>query len=225
MPTLSTMNSSTPPRSTVLSLIAALCIVASACASSPSDPAAFADEPEFGDSIDEFFDASEPVAFASAPPPEGFNEITWEDLIPPGSSGAEISALFDERIAAVEPGSPEADEVFAELQAAYASQPADPGLAGEDIVLAGFIAPLTYSGELITEFLLVPYFGACIHVPAPPPNQTVMVTLAEGEGVPIDDSWGAIWVAGTMTLDTADTDLATAAYSISSAQSGIYNDY
>lgn len=52
-----------------------------------------------------------------------------------------------------------------------------------------------------------------------------MVTLAEGEGVPIDDSWGAIWVTGTMTLDAADTELATAAYSIAGAQSGIYNDY
>lgn len=219
------MNSSMPRRSTVLSLIAALCIVTSACSSSPSDPAALADEPEFGDSIDEFFDASDPAAFASSPMPEGFNEITWEDLVPPGSSGAEISALFDERIAAVEPGSPEANEVFAELQAAYGNQPADPALAGQDIVLAGFIAPLTYSGELITEFLLVPYFGACIHVPAPPSNQTVLVTLAEGQGVPIDDSWGAIWVAGTMTLDGADTDLATAAYSISSAQSGVHDNF
>jgi len=199
--------------------------LASACSSSPGDPAAVADGPEFGASLDEFFDASEPAGSASSPMPDGFNEITWDDLIPPGSSGAEISALFDERIAAVEPGSPEADEIFAELQAAYGNQPADPALAGQDVVLAGFIAPLTYSGDLVTEFLLVPYFGACIHVPAPPPNQTVMVTLAEGEGVPIDDSWGAVWVAGTMTLDGADTDLATAAYSISSGQSGVYDDF
>jgi len=218
------MDSLMPTRRPVLCLITALCILASACSTPAGDPVA-ADGPEYGDSLDEFFDASETTSAASSPVPEGFSEITWDSLIPPGSSGAEISALFDERIAAVEPGSPEADEVFAELQAAYGNQPADPALAGQDIVLAGFIAPLTYSGDLITEFLLVPYFGACIHVPAPPPNQTVMVTVAEGEGVPIDDSWGAIWVAGTMTLDAADTDLATAAYSISSAQSGVHDSY
>ncbi len=83
----------------------------------------------------------------------------------------------------------------------------------------GFIAPLTYEGELITEFLLAPYFGACIHVPAPPPNQAVMVTLAEGEGLSIEDSWGAVWVTGTLTIDAADTELAEASYSINSARS------
>lgn len=217
------MTSPTSRRSLGLCLITVLCLVGSACASS-SGPAAV-DEPEFGDSLDEFFDASETDAPESTPPPEGFETISWEDLIPPGSSGAEISARFDERIAAVEPGSIEADEVFAELQAEYANQPAEPSLDGRNILLAGFIAPLTYSGDLITEFLLVPYFGACIHVPAPPPNQTVMVSLAEGEGVTIDDSWGPIWVTGTMTLDAADTELAAAAYSITGAQSGIYNDY
>lgn len=219
------MSHYTPPR--VLCLIAALCIVASACAS-PNEPVAeapAADGPQYGDSLDEFAEASPPSTAAGSTPPAGFTEIVWEDLIPPGSTAAEINERFDERIAAVEPGSPEANEVYTELQAEYENQPANPAIADQEILLAGFIAPLTYSGELVTEFLLVPYFGACVHVPPPPPNQTVLVSLAEGEGLTIEDSWGAVWVTGTMTLESATTDLAAAAYTISGAQTGVHNDY
>jgi len=211
----------------VLSLLAVVALLASACSSGDE---VIADGPEYGDSLDEFLGSpghSEPRtldsnADATNTPPPGFEELTWDDLIPPGSSGAEISARFDERIAAVEPGSPEADAIFAELQAEYSSQPVDPELAGDDIYLPGFVAPLAYSGEVITEFLLVPYFGACIHVPPPPVNQTVMVSLAEGQGLSIDDSWGPVWVTGTVTVDSVDTDLATAGYTIDGAEVGVY---
>lgn len=182
-----------------------------------------ADGPEYGASLDEFLGA-EVEQPASSAPPDGFEEIQWEDLIPPGFSGADISARFDERIAAVEPGSPEADEVFAELQAEYENQPVNAELAGDAVQLAGFVAPLTYTGELVTEFLLVPYFGACIHVPPPPVNQTVMVTLQEGQGLTIDEAWGPVWVTGTLTIEGADTDLASAGYTINNAQTGVYDD-
>lgn len=52
-------------------------------------------------------------------------------------------------------------------------------LNGEDVRLTGYLLPLEFSEEGETEFLLVPYVGACIHVPPPPPNQIVLVTLNE----------------------------------------------
>lgn len=115
--------------------------------------------------------------------------------------------------------------MYAALEAEYDNQPVNAEMAGEEIQLAGFVAPLTYDGDLIVEFLLVPYFGACIHVPPPPANQTVLVTLADGGGLTFDESWGAVWVTGTLTVDGATTDLAEAGYSISGAQSGPYTDY
>ncbi len=60
-------------------------------------------------------------------------------------------------------------------------------------------------------------------MPPPPTNQTVMVTLQEGEGLTVDESWGAVWVAGTLTVDGADTELATAGYSMTNAQTGPYD--
>lgn len=53
-------------------------------------------------------------------------------------------------------------------------------LNGRDIQIAGYALPLEFSDTAITEFLLVPYFGACIHVPPPPTNQIVHVRVAEG---------------------------------------------
>ena len=41
---------------------------------------------------------------------------------------------------------------------------------GQLIKIPGFIAPLDWADETeLKEFLLVPYFGACIHLPPPPP--------------------------------------------------------
>lgn len=84
---------------------------------------------------------------------------------------------------------------------------------------------MTYDEDIVTEFLLVPYFGACIHVPPPPPHQTVLVTVDRDSGLTIEAAWGAVWVAGTLKVSSATTDLATASYTITDATSGVYDDY
>ena len=53
-------------------------------------------------------------------------------------------------------------------------------LDGQDVEIPGYALPLEYNGTEISEFLLVPYVGACIHVPPPPANQIVYVRFAEG---------------------------------------------
>jgi hypothetical protein len=61
-------------------------------------------------------------------------------------------------------------------QAGHAQRAGGQGLDGQNIRLPGYIVPLEVSEEgRTTEFLLVPYFGACIHVPPPPSNQIVHV--------------------------------------------------
>ena len=52
-------------------------------------------------------------------------------------------------------------------------------LDGQSIRLAGYLLPLDYSDQGTSEFLLVPYVGACIHVPPPPRNQIVYVRLEQ----------------------------------------------
>ena len=79
--------------------------------------------------------------------------------------------------------------------------------------LPGFIVPLEYNDEQeVTEFFLVPYFGACIHTPPPPPNQIAYVSYPEGfELTSLDDPFV---IEGTLFTKTIRNDMATAAYRI-----------
>ena len=85
-------------------------------------------------------------------------------------------------------------------------------LNGKRVKIPGFIVPLEGDNELTREFLLVPYFGACIHVPPPPPNQIVYVKFSQG--VPIDNLYDAVWVTGILSTDAWEGELASVGYSL-----------
>lgn len=158
---------------------------------------------------------------------EGYAEITWQDLLPPGYDSDAIFASYRDRLAELDDGSPEANEIYAEMQAEYLANSGaiNRELDGTQAILAGFVAPLEFDGEIITEFLLVPYFGACIHVPAPPPNQTILVTADEGSGLAFEESWGPIWVAGTLTVGRTDTYMATSSFTMTDVTTGVYDEF
>lgn len=69
-------------------------------------------------------------------------------------------------------------------------------LNGTEIKLAGYLLPLQYTEKGETEFLLVPYVGACIHAPVPPPNQIVFVEL--NKPFKPGELFAPVWVTGTM---------------------------
>ncbi|WP_413401165.1 DUF3299 domain-containing protein [Pseudoalteromonas sp. KJ71-7] len=136
------------------------------------------------------------ISFASiANPPK---EIFWEDLIPQGH------VQIDTQTQANHEGS-EQNWVQPDLDA-----PVVKALDGQSVSLPGFVVPLEGDSELITEFLLVPYFGACIHVPPPPPNQLVHVTIKGG--VPIDSLYDAIVVTGVIKTQTWSGEIAQVGY-------------
>ncbi|RKF13278.1 DUF3299 domain-containing protein [Alginatibacterium sediminis] len=92
-------------------------------------------------------------------------------------------------------------------------------IVGKDIRIPGFVVPLETKGELITEFLLVPYMGACIHYPPPPANQIVYVQ--SDEGVMLEDIWEPVWIEGRLEtqMHYVDDMQATSAYIISQPKS------
>lgn len=65
------------------------------------------------------------------------------------------------------------------LKTLEANQPKSPArdLDNKTVSIPGFMVPLEDDADQVTEFLLVPFAGACIHVPPPPPNQMVYVKL------------------------------------------------
>ena len=79
--------------------------------------------------------------------------------------------------------------------------------------IAGYIVPIETNdkGEL-TSFFLVPYFGACIHVPPPPPNQIVYAKLAKA--IPVPDMYAPQWVEGQLVIERTDNDLGASAYTM-----------
>ena len=88
--------------------------------------------------------------------------------------------------------------------------------------IPGFIVPLDFEQrQSVTRFLLVPYFGACIHEPPPPPNQTI---YAEFEpGYDLESFWQPFWIEGKIFVNRVEEDLATALYTLSAEKIELYD--
>lgn len=85
-------------------------------------------------------------------------------------------------------------------------------LDGKRVKIGGYVVPLDFEATSIKEFLLVPFVGACIHVPPPPANQIIYVKAEDGFDV--SGSFDPVTVTGTIKTETAFTGLADAGYSI-----------
>ena len=137
-------------------------------------------------------------------------EIGWEDLIPPGVPYSEIigEGEMDER-----------NDIWRPIFDANATK-LNPALDGAYIKMPGFIIPMEQSTAGVTSFVLVPYVGACIHVPPPPPNQLVFVTTETPWSG--DDLWEAVWVTGQMQHDIQSTEVAQTGYTLSADAMEVY---
>ncbi|KPZ58313.1 DUF3299 domain-containing protein [Pseudoalteromonas sp. P1-25] len=81
------------------------------------------------------------------------------------------------------------------------------------IRVPGFIVPLeSEEGKRISEFFVVPYFGACLHMPPPPPNQIIYVKFEQG--VELESLYDAFWFEGKIIINTVENELGTSAYEL-----------
>ena len=87
----------------------------------------------------------------------------------------------------------------------HAMEAVNETLNGQQVRLAGYVLPLEMDGLKITEFLLVPYVGACIHEPVPPANQIVLVTFAQG--IEVNGQFTPVWVQGKMSTEIGTSKL------------------
>ena len=77
-------------------------------------------------------------------------------------------------------------------------------LEGKMVKIPGFTVPLEDWASAATEFLLVPYVGACIHTPPPPPNQLVYIEMDEGKRAKMD-GWNPVWVEGVLKIEMTES--------------------
>ena len=147
---------------------------------------------------------------------EGFYDVAYELSIRTGlkDGSMEDSDLTEEdrKILESNPSEqfPEAvkywkgiETLRAELAAAEKEVPM--GLSGRQVRIPGYVLPLEFAGDQVTEFLLVPFVGACIHAPAPPPNQIVHVRPS----TPFvsDGLYAPVWIDGVLSVEAAKHDL------------------
>ena len=147
--------------------------------------------------------------------------VKWKDLMNPEDMDAIMNAppvshdLFgwEDQVAS----SPEEEAYFNALQ----SFDVNPDVLNKRVLIPGFIVPTAYNEERrVTEFFLVPFFGACIHVPPPPPNQIIHVTY--DAGVPLKSLYDAYKVQGELTSKVVRNELANSAYGINAERVEIY---
>jgi len=145
--------------------------------------------------------------------PNNVLQIDWDELLPPGTADhadtspppAQHNYLGESAPAAKQTG----------------SAAVNPDLHGLMLRIPGFIVPLDLdSAGRVVEFFLVPYYGACIHVPPPPPNQIVYVRPSKP--FLVKDGTDAYWITGQMRIERKRTDMASASYSMAASKIEAY---
>ncbi|MEO0803486.1 MAG: DUF3299 domain-containing protein [Cyanobacteria bacterium J06642_2] len=121
-----------------------------------------------------------------------FEEYVQEELDSLLAAGIEVDRLIAEWDATREARIEQASAINPELNDAQIRMP-------------GYVLPLEFTDTKITEFLLVPYVGACIHVPPPPPNQIVLVQVPEG--MKSAGMFEPVWVTGTIAAQAVSKNL------------------
>ncbi|NCC28668.1 MAG: DUF3299 domain-containing protein [Gammaproteobacteria bacterium] len=141
-------------------------------------------------------------------------EIDWDRLIPVDWQPETLLEGFDlDAIDALDDEDPRAIALMDKLMQLWAEAPVVEELDGLEVRLPGFVVPLELDERTMSEFLLVPYYGACIHVPPPPANQTIHVVAPEGREY-VGELFDTVWVTGTLRVIRTSSELADAGYRI-----------
>ena len=142
-----------------------------------------------------------------------YQRLSWSDLKPPPSPEA-ARAIEDlkQRIDRM------TREEIAEAQGIIEGDGESivTAVDGRDVTLEGFLVPIDFDADRTSEFLLVSFYGACIHVPPPPPNQIVFVTFREGLANSKFESQvsTSFRVSGRIRATPATTDIADVGYQL-----------
>lgn len=145
---------------------------------------------------------------ASKSDDERLHTITWEGLMPADWNPAKSTSGL--KIEDLEDNDPRAVEALRKTMEAWKNAPLNPAINGMNVRISGFVVPLEHQDGALKEFLLVPYYGACIHVPPPPSNQVIHVILKK----PVSKihSMDAVWATGKIRVEKKATAQGIAGY-------------
>lgn len=147
--------------------------------------------------------------------------LEWEDLVPKEFRPDELLARYETEydLSSLDDNDPRAQELMRKLTELSKQAPAVAELDGKTVRLPGFVVPLEDAGHGVEEFLLVPYYGACVQLPPPPVNQTVQVRTA---GAGTHGLFDTVWVTGVVHVERTKSALAEAGYRIEATEVAPY---
>lgn len=162
--------------------------------------------------------------------PVSYRDVEWTDLMPK----EDLEALLKppEDLTNIPDGS-EMDQISNQIsnavlqanssryQQALTSSKVVESFNNQQIRIPGFIVPVDFDdNQMTTRFFLVPYFGACIHVPPPPPNQIILVDYPQG--IKVDELYDAFQISGLLKTSLFQHEMATSAYLLEAAKVAPY---
>lgn len=151
-----------------------------------------------------------PLAVAA----DGARENSWDELVPKGWDPM-AGIKRPPGLGLMNDADPRVLEMMRELREVWDTAPTRDDLDGKPFRLSGYVVPLEQVKGELKEFLLVPYFGACIHTPPPPANQVVHVFPAKGlKGV---RSMDVVTVKGHLRAARGDSAMGASGYRIEAA--------
>ncbi|MEM6555926.1 MAG: DUF3299 domain-containing protein [Pseudomonadota bacterium] len=161
--------------------------------------------------------------------------VMWEDLMPEGSE-EELMRQYEEFYAMLEKRYAANTTTLADAADPYAAIPEGSefdympqlgtfdtveDLDGEFVRIPGYVVPFDFnSNNRQKEFLFVPYMGACIHTPPPPPNQIILIRAEPA--VRIKDIWVPYWIEGTLSTEKTENELGDTAYAMEMSEIELY---
>jgi hypothetical protein len=139
-----------------------------------------------------------------------FRDTRWPELLPPGwDPNAQLKALH-QGVRVLDDNSPQAQARMQQIRDIWDNAPVNSAMNGVAVRIPGYVVPLEVSIYGIREFLLVPYFGACIHTPPPPSNQIIHVWSAKPQKNL--RSMDTVWVSGTLNSERSESDMGPSSY-------------
>ncbi|HEY9067418.1 MAG TPA: DUF3299 domain-containing protein [Burkholderiaceae bacterium] len=145
---------------------------------------------------------------ATTPTPNRYREVSWDDLTP--KDWDPLKQFREMNLGQLSDADPKAVALLQRMRETWDNAPTNVDLDGQDVRIAGYLVPLDETKEGLVQFLLVPYFGACIHTPPPPSNQIIEVRPKQpSKGYrPMD----TVWVSGTLRTLRSETYMGASSY-------------
>lgn len=136
-----------------------------------------------------------------------YRTVSWDALVPKGWDP--LKKFRDMNVDALPDTDPRAVEMMRQMRESWDNAPANNAMDEQHVRIAGYLVPIDGTATGLTRFLLVPYFGACIHTPPPPSNQIIDVTVTTPARFKM---MATVWVSGTLRTLHSDTLLGATSY-------------